>query len=45
MKNLSFEWLLKDLNESGTSKWLFDNDKNSRDMRLLRVPDAIFPVN
>jgi hypothetical protein len=45
MKNLSFEWVLKDLNESGTSKWLFDSDKNSRDMRVVRGPKVIFPVN
>ena len=45
MKILSFEWLLKDFNESGSSKRLFDSDKNSRDMRLFRGPVAIFPVN
>lgn len=45
MKNLSFEWVLKDLNESGISKWLFDSDKNSRDMRVVRGPKVIFPIN
>jgi len=45
MKNLSFEWFMKELNESGTSKWLFDNERNSRDLRLVRGPEAIFPTN
>ena len=36
---------MKNLNESGTSKWLFDSDKNSRDMRVVRGPKVIFPVN
>jgi hypothetical protein len=28
-----------------TSKRLFDSERNLRDMRLVREPEAIFPVN
>jgi hypothetical protein len=44
-KNLRFEWFIKGFIEVGTSKRLFDSERNSRDMRLVRGPEAIFPVN
>ena len=44
-KNLRLEWFIKGFIEVGTSKRLFDSERNSRDMRLLRGLKAIFPVN
>jgi hypothetical protein len=44
-KNLRLEWFIKGFIEMGTSKRLFDNERNSRDMRLVRGPKLIFPVN
>jgi hypothetical protein len=44
-KNLRLEWFIKCFLEMGTSKRLFDSERNSMDMRLVRGPDAIFPVN
>jgi hypothetical protein len=44
-KNLRLEWFIKGFIEVGTSKRLFDSERNSRDMRLVRGLKAIFPVN
>jgi hypothetical protein len=44
-KILRLEWFIKGFIEVGTSKRLFDSERNSRDMRLVRGPEAIFPVN
>jgi hypothetical protein len=44
-KNLRLEWFIKGFIEMGTSKRLFDSERNSRDMSLVRGPNAIFPVN
>ena len=44
-KNLRLEWFIKGFIEVGTSKRLFDSERNSRDKRLVRGPEAIFPVN
>ena len=44
-KNLRLEWFIKGFIEMGTSKRLFDSERNLRDMRLVRGLDAIFPVN
>jgi hypothetical protein len=44
-KNLRLEWFIKGFIEVGTSKRLFDSEMNLRDMRLVRGPNAIFPVN
>jgi hypothetical protein len=44
-KNLRLEWFIKDFIEMGTSKRLFDSERDSMDMRLVRAPEAIFPVN
>ena len=44
-KNLRLEWFIKGFIEMGTSKRLFDSERNLRDMRLVRGPEAIFPVN
>ena len=44
-KNLSLEWFIKGFIEIGTWKWLFDSEMNSRDRRLVRGLEAIFPVN
>jgi len=44
-KNLRLEWFMKGFIEVGTSKRLFDNERNSRDMRLVKGPEAIFPIN
>jgi hypothetical protein len=43
-KNLRLEWFIKGFIEMGTSKGLFDSERNSRDLRLLRGLEAIFPV-
>jgi hypothetical protein len=42
---LRLEWFIKGFIEMGTSKRLFDSERNLRDMRLVRGPEAIFPVN
>jgi hypothetical protein len=44
-KNLRLEWFIKGFIEMGTSKRLFDSERNSRDLRLVRGPETIFPVN
>jgi hypothetical protein len=44
-KNLRLEWFIKGFIEVGTSKRLFDSERNSRDTRLVRGPEIIFPVN
>jgi len=44
-KNLRLEWFIKGFIEVGTSKRLFDSERNSRDTRLVRGPGAIFPIN
>ena len=44
-KNLRLEWFIKGFIEVGTSKRLFDSERNSRDMMLVRGPEAIFPIN
>jgi hypothetical protein len=44
-KNLRLECLIKGFFEMGTSKRLFDSERDSMDMRLVRGPEAIFPVN
>ena len=44
-KNLRLEWFIKGFIEMGTSKRLFDSERNSRDTRLVRGPEVIFPVN
>jgi len=44
-KNLRLEWFIKGFIEMETSKRLFDSERNLRDMRLVRGPNAIFPVN
>jgi hypothetical protein len=44
-KNLRLEWFIKGFIEMGTSKWLFDSERNSRDMMLVRGPEVKFPVN
>jgi hypothetical protein len=44
-KILRLEWFIKGFIEVGTSNKLFDSERNSRDMRLVRGPEAIFPVN
>ena len=44
-KILRLEWFIKGFIEVGISKRLFDSERNSRDMRLVRGPEAIFPVN
>jgi hypothetical protein len=31
--------------EMGTSKRLFDSERDSMDMRFVREPEAIFPIN
>jgi hypothetical protein len=43
-KNLRLEWFIKGFIEMGTSKGLFDSERNSRDLRLVRGLEAIFPV-
>jgi hypothetical protein len=35
-KNLRLEWFIKGFIEVGTSKRLFDSERNSRDMRLVK---------
>jgi hypothetical protein len=42
---LRLEWFIKGFIEMGTSKRLFDSERNSRDARLLRGLEEIFPVN
>jgi len=37
-KNLRLEWFIKGFIEVGTSKRLFDSERNLRDMRLVRGP-------
>jgi hypothetical protein len=44
-KNLRLEWLIKGFIEMETSKRLFDSESDSMDMRLVRGPEAIFPLN
>jgi hypothetical protein len=44
-KNLRLEWFIKYFIEMGTLKRLFDSERNSRDTRLVRGLEAIFPVN
>ena len=44
-KILRLEWFIKGFIEVGTSKRLFDSERNSRDMRLVRGLEAIFPEN
>jgi len=44
-KNLRLEWFIKGFIEIGTWKWLSDSEMNSRDRRLVRGLEAIFPVN
>jgi hypothetical protein len=44
-KNLRLEWFIKGFIEMETSKRLFDSERNLRDMRLVRGPNAIFLVN
>jgi len=44
-KNLRLEWFIKGFIEVGTSKRLFDSERNLRDTRLVRGLEAIFPVN
>jgi hypothetical protein len=44
-KNLRLEWFIKGFIEMRTSKRLFDSERNSMDMRLVRGPETIFPVN
>jgi hypothetical protein len=44
-KNLRLEWFIKGFIEVGTSKRLFDSERNLRDMMLVRGPEAIFLVN
>jgi len=44
-KNLRLEWFIKDFIEMGTLKRLFDSERDSMNMRLVRGPEAIFPVN
>jgi len=44
-KNLRLEWFIKGFIEMGTSKRLFDSERDSMDMRLVRGLEAIFAVN
>jgi len=44
-KNLRLEWFIKSFIEMGTSNRLFDSERNLRHMRLVKGPNAIFPVN
>ena len=44
-KNLRLEWFIKGFIEMKTSKRLFDTERDSMDMRLVRGPEVIFPVN
>jgi hypothetical protein len=44
-KNLRLEWFIKGFIEMRTSKRLFDSERDSMDMRSVRGPEAIFPVN
>jgi hypothetical protein len=39
------EWFIKGFIEMEISKLLFDSERNSRDMRFVRVLEAIFLVN
>jgi hypothetical protein len=44
-KNLRLEWFIKGFIKMGNSKRLFDSERNSRDMMLVRGLELIFPVN
>jgi len=43
-KNLRLEWFIKDFIEMGTSKRLFDSERDSMNIRLVRGPETIFTV-